>query len=185
MLNSQPGEGTIRKVWPGEYREFGAHLLRLDANSRRLRFGGATSDTFVRDYCDTAYRLKSLIYGYFVDGTMRGAAELRPVMDNWPVEAEAAFSVEEPYQDIGIGTELMDRVLLAAQNRGVSTLYMICLRENSRMQSIARKYSAQLHFDRGEVAADLDPSWPTYFSLLREGLEDGKGFVTAVLERNA
>lgn len=185
MADTRSGEGTIRKVWPTEHEAFRAHLLRLDAFSRHMRFGAAVSDAFIESYCDTAHRLNTVIYGYFIDGTLRAAAELRPLFEQWPLEAEAAFSVETPYQDQGLGTDLMERLLLAAQNRGIRTLYMVCLADNRRMQRIARKYEAQLHFDRGEVSADIDPAWPTYFSLLRETLDDSTGFVTAVLKRSA
>ena len=40
-------DGVIRKLWidrAGPYRD---HLLRLDGDSRRNRFGGAVSDEFI------------------------------------------------------------------------------------------------------------------------------------------
>ena len=40
-------DGVIRKMWidrAGPYRD---HLLRLDKESRRSRFGGAVSDEFI------------------------------------------------------------------------------------------------------------------------------------------
>lgn len=36
--------GTVRKVWDGETELYRQHLLRLDAESRRNRFGGAVSE---------------------------------------------------------------------------------------------------------------------------------------------
>lgn len=176
--------GQIRKLRPGEEHKLAAHLLRLDKTSRRMRFAGPTSDEFIKRYSDTAFRLNSVIHCYIEDGALRAAAELRPIHDQWPQDAEAAFSVEKDYQDSGIGTELMDRVLLAARNRGISTLHMVCLAENQRMQHIARKHEATLHFDHGDVLADLDPAWPSYFSLLRESINDGNEFVSAVLHND-
>ncbi|MBZ0216380.1 MAG: GNAT family N-acetyltransferase [Fimbriimonadaceae bacterium] len=176
--------GKIRKLRHGEEAKLEAHFLRLDATSRRLRFSGPVADDFIRRYSETAFRLNSVIHCYVVDGAVRAVAELRPIDDHWPQEAEAAFSVEKDYQDSGIGTELMDRVLLTARNRGISTLHMVCLAENQRMQHIARKHEAALYFDRGDVSADLDPAWPSYFSLLRESVNDGNEFVSAVLHND-
>jgi hypothetical protein len=74
-----PEGRLIRKLWVGEAGAYRDHLLRLDAESRHSRFGGAVSDTFIRRYVDTLITLKAVIHGFFVDGCMRGAAELRPL----------------------------------------------------------------------------------------------------------
>ena len=100
----------------------------------------------------------------------------------WGQEAEAAFSVEKPYQDQGVGTELMGRVIRAARNRGIRRLCMSCLAENSKMQAIARKYEAELRFEYGEVIGEIMPEAPNYFSLLAEAVEDRFGYMMAVLD---
>jgi GNAT superfamily N-acetyltransferase len=126
----------------------------------------------------------TLVHGFFVDNELRAAAELRPILDDWPVAAEAAFSVERDWQDSGIGTELLERTLRSARNRGVATLYMVCLRENARMQSLARKFEAELHFEQGEIAGTVGAPRPDIFSLLRESLDDGSALVTALIENS-
>ena len=40
----------------------------------RNRFAGAVSDEFVRDYAELSFGIDALIHGFFVDGTLRGAA---------------------------------------------------------------------------------------------------------------
>jgi GNAT superfamily N-acetyltransferase len=156
--------------------------MRLDKDSRRMRFGMAVDDRFITDYAGRADHMQSVIYGYFVNGQMRAAAELRMIGDGWSLEAEAAFSVERAYQDSGVGTDLLGRVILAARNRGVHRLYMNCLSENRKMQRIARKYEAELHFDHGEVVGQVKTPGPTPASLWSEAVDDGNGFVMAVLE---
>lgn len=173
---------VFRKLWPGDFGQFRDHLKRLDPESRRLRFGGAVSDAFIDQYSETAYRLQGLIQGCFIDGVLRASAELRPIFDTWPIEAEAAFAVEREYQESGIGTELMRRLITAARNRGIKTLYMICLRENSRMRRLAEKYKADLRFEESEIAGTLDPPFPTYLSVMEELVGDASGFVTAILQ---
>lgn len=177
--------GSIRKLWPTESEKFRDHLLRLDQDSRRMRFAHGVSDTFIEDYAARLTDMGSVVYGYFVDGELRAVAELRKLGDTWGREAEAAFSVESGWQDRGLGSELMGRVIRAARNRGVMHLYMSCLAENRKMQAIARKHSADLRFEYGEVVGDIVPQEPNYFSLLGEAVEDRVGYMLAVLDLQA
>jgi GNAT superfamily N-acetyltransferase len=176
------GQATIRKLWPTETDKFRDHLLRLDKESRRLRFAHFVSDSFIDDYASRMAEFGSVVYGAVVDGRVRAAAELRRLGDGWGEEAEAAFSVEKAHQDQGLGTELMGRVVRAARNRGVRRLYMSCLAENSKMQAIARKHEADLRFEYGEVIGEIVPQTPNYFSIVAEAAEDRVGFMIAVLE---
>ena len=182
MSELKTGEGIIRRLWPTETNKFRDHLLRLDKESRRLRFAHSVSDAFIEDYATRMGEFGSLVYGYLVDGKVRGAAELRRLGDSWGQEAEAAFSVERAYQDHGVGTDLMGRVVRAARNRRIRRLYMSCLAENARMQVIARKHDALLRFEYGEVIGEILPDLPNYFSLMAEAVEDRVGFMVAVLE---
>lgn len=175
-------QATIRKLWPTETDKFRDHLLRLDKESRRLRFAHFVSDAFIDDYASRMAEFGSVVYGGIVEGRVRAAAELRRLGDAWGEEAEAAFSVEKAYQDQGIGTELMGRVVRAARNRGVRRLFMSCLAENSKMQAIARKHEADLRFEYGEVIGEILPETPNYFSIIAEAAEDRVGFMIAVLE---
>ena len=178
----QPLAGTFRKLWPGESDRFRDHLLRLDKDSRRMRFAHGVSDSFISDYASRMCEMGSIVYAYIEDGEVRAVAELRKLGDTWGHEAEAAFSVERAYQDMGLGSELMGRVIRAARNRGVHRLYMSCLAENSRMQAIARKYEAELKFEYGEVVGEILPIEPNYFTILTEAVEDRVGYMMAVLD---
>jgi GNAT superfamily N-acetyltransferase len=175
-------EGMIRKLWPTEICKLRDHLLRLDKESRRLRFAHFVSDAFIDDYASRMPDYGSVVFGYLLAGQVRAAAELRKLGDVWGKEAEAAFSVEAPFQDQGIGTELMGRVVRTARNRGLRRLYMSCLAENLKMQTIARKHEAELRFEYGEVIGEIMPESPNYFSILAEAAEDRVGFMIAVLE---
>lgn len=171
----------MRKMWMTETEKFRDHMLRLDEDSRKMRFGMAVDDRFIENYASRINAMQSLVYGYFVDGEIRGAAELRAIGEEQGSDAEAAFSVESAWQNHGVGTELLGRVIRAARNRGISRIYMNCLAENQKMQRLARKYEAELHFDHGEVVGKVVPSSPTYLSLWSEALDDTQGFAMAVL----
>jgi GNAT superfamily N-acetyltransferase len=182
MSDLKAEEGIIRRLWPTETDKFRDHLLRLDKDSRRLRFAHSVSDAFVEDYASRMSEYGSLVYGHVVDGKVRGAAELRRLGDGWGEEAEAAFSVEKAYQDNGVGSDLMGRVVRAARNRRVRRLYMSCLAENAKMQVIAKKHEAVLRFEYGEVIGEILPETPDYFSMVAEAAEDRVGFMIAVLD---
>ena len=178
-------DGVIRKLWidrAGPYRD---HLLRLDAASRRNRFGGAVSDAFIHNYIELSLGLDAVIHGYFVDGILRGVAELRPLGNGFAEEAEAAFSIEAHWQSHGVGTALLERTLLAARNRGIKLLHMACLANNRRMIDLARKFEAELKFDFGSVVGEVEAPHPTPLSVLREVVADTHGFATAMLDVQA
>jgi GNAT superfamily N-acetyltransferase len=177
------GNGMIRKLWFGETRKYRDHLLRLDEESRRRRFGGLVSDQHIRNHVEGTKGFDAVLYGFFVDGVLRGAAELRFLGPRiLSREAEAAFSVETPWQSHGIGSVLLERLLLTARNRGVKFLHLACLADNKRMQQLARKFDAELSFDFGGVVGELETPRPTPLSLIREMVDDGQSIAAAFLD---
>lgn len=173
---------AIRKLWPGERENLKNHLLRLNREDRRMRFFGSVSDDFIHTYCDRINWLRSTILGCFVEGELRGVTELMPTGDAWPSPAELALTVEGPFQDRGIGTELLQKVLIMARNRFIGTVYMICLLENKKMQHVARKSGADLVFHEGEVEGKIWPPWPSYLSLVEEVATEGQALFRAAFE---
>ena len=114
---------------------------------------------------------------------MRAAAELKKLGDTWGREAEAAFSVEQPLQEHGIGTELMGRVIRAARNRGIQHLCVSCLAENEQDAGDRPSLRGRpaLRVRRGG-RRDRPRRAPNYFSLLAEAVEDRFGYMMAVLD---
>jgi GNAT superfamily N-acetyltransferase len=182
MQDVLPEGGMIRKLWVGETERYREHLLRLDSASRNNRFGGGVSDDFVNRYVDLTNTLDTIMHGFFVDRVLRGVAELRPLGTGFAREAEAALSVEKPWQSHGVGSALLSRTLLAARNRGVRLLHMACLANNERMQQLARKFDAELSFDFGSVVGEVASARATPLSVMREVVADGHGFATAMLD---
>jgi GNAT superfamily N-acetyltransferase len=181
-MRNSVGGGLIRKLWAGEAQKYRDHLLRLDPESRRNRFGGAVSDEFITNFVDLTLSLDAVVHGFFVDGQLRGAAELRLLGASPTDGAEAAIAIEKPWQNHGIGSALLERTILAARNRGIKLLHMTCLANNRRMQLLARKFDADLSFDFGSVIGEVEAAFPTPLSVWREAVADGHGFATAVLD---
>jgi len=182
MNDALPHGGIIRKIWIGESERYRDHLLRLDAISRRNRFAGTVSDEFVHNYADIALGMDAIIHGFLVEGTLRGAAELKPIGRPLVREAEVAFSIEKLWQSHGVGSALLERTLLAARNRGLKFLHMACLADNRRMLELARKFEAELSFDFSSVVGEVTAPRPTPLSLMREMIADSHGFATAMFD---
>lgn len=178
----QPMSGHVRKLFPADLPEFRAHLLRLDPESRRARFAMIATDAFIANYAETAFALDTILFGYFEAGEMRGAAELRMLSGQPSRMAEAAFSVEPDCRHRGIGSTLMEQLIVAARNRGMRKLYMSCLGWNRPMQALARRFSAELVFETEDVLGILEAPAATPGSLMQEAWSDAGSFATAILD---
>ncbi len=174
--------GTIRKLWFREANLLRDHLLRLDPDSRRSRFGSSATAYFIEQYTSRALTPESIVHGYFEDGVLRAAAELRAFGKPFPIDAEAALSVERPWQNRGVGSALLDRAILAAQNRGIRTIQLNCLLDNVRMQAVAKKYEALLRIRSDGVVGEVVNPLPTPLSVVRELIADGHGMTSVVLD---
>jgi GNAT superfamily N-acetyltransferase len=137
--------GVLRHLKDADLAEFIAHLLRLDAASRHDRFQGGMSDMAVMLYGERALQDKSLTVGYFIEGKMRGAAELK-IADGM---SELAFSVEKDFQGKGLGTALMGRILIIARLQGLKDVQLSFLQGNDAMRHLAGKFGASV---KGTVA---------------------------------
>lgn len=54
---------VVRKLWGWEWERLRGHLLRLDAEDRRMRFGRPVSDGFIHAYCDRNDRQRTTVIG--------------------------------------------------------------------------------------------------------------------------
>ena len=182
MQEPLPAGGFVRKLWFGETAAYRDHLLRLDPDSRQRRFSGGVSDDFIARHAQTIDEVGVVVHGFFIDGVLRGAAELRPLGGPFAHQAEAAFSVERPWQSHGVGSVLLERTLLSARNRGITGLHMNCMPENRRMQQLARKFAAELSFDPDNVVGEVETPRLTPISVIREVVADAHSFATALLQ---
>jgi RimJ/RimL family protein N-acetyltransferase len=174
--------GVIRKLWDVEINAYRNHLLRLDPDSRRDRFSGSIADEAIRSFAATACGPDVVVHGFFVDGVLRGAADLHIVRPLDLSEAEAAFSIEKPWQSYGVGTALLERTLLSARNRGVKHVEVSCLPQNKRMQRLARKFGAAINFDCDTVIGTVENPLPTPLSVMQETVADGHSFAAASID---
>jgi GNAT superfamily N-acetyltransferase len=175
--------GVIRRLWAADLSAFRDHLLRLDAQSRFDRFAMAVNDEFLFRYAEHCFGASDVTYGYYVDGTLRGAGELRDVGINIiGGSVEVSFSVEMGWRRRGVGSELMGRIVRAARNRRAESLYMFCLASNTAMQGLARKFTADLRFETDDLIARLAPRSPSAAAACGEFADNSTSVAIAKLD---
>lgn len=178
MPGLETGDLTYRKLYPGDHPAFEAHLLALDPESRRSRFGMAATDSFLEQYAARCITLNAIIHGAFHGETLIAVAELRPIGDFLVDEAEIAFSVAPNRRNLGIGTALFSRVLRSARNRDYRRLYMSCLRYNAPMRALARKFAAEITVEADESFAVVQTPRRTIISFFSEALDDASAITS-------
>jgi GNAT superfamily N-acetyltransferase len=175
----------IRRLWPSDVAAYRAHLLRLETEARYSRFGTVISDSVVAEHANVCFGADTLAFGCFVEGEIRGAAELHMLVSPpslRPRDAEAAFSIEKPWRHTGLGTALVERLILAARNRGLRTLVISCLPQNFAMQNLAKKFGATLKCETDEVTGKIKVELPTAQTIFSEFVEDSLDFASAVID---
>lgn len=174
--------GTYRQLLNTEATRYQEHLLRLDSDSRYARFSAITSDDTIRRYCGSIDWRSTKIIGFFKDGVLRGAAEIRYDLRPLPDQAELAFSVEKECQNSRVGTNLMVRALLNLRNRAVTKAHIVCLLSNRRMQKLALRYRADFKAYRGDVFLTIDVPYGDISSLLAELVDGYLGWMNAGID---
>ncbi|MBY0613328.1 MAG: GNAT family N-acetyltransferase [Beijerinckiaceae bacterium] len=181
--SSAASVGAFRKLAILDKRRLTEHLLRLDRDSLRMRFGATLSPEALVQHAERCFTLGCTMHGYFVDGDLRGVAELRLDRPWLTQSAEAAFSVEPGFRDHGVATELFARTLRTARNRGVRRLMISCLTWNKPMQALARKFKAEFHWEEGEVVGTVIAESASPRSFIEELTEDALGYLAAAAQR--
>lgn len=179
--NSRPS-GIIRKLFAADLPDFRAHLRRLDPESRQSRFIGAVADEYLDAYADRCLASRGLVFGYVEDGIVRGAAELQPFEIGGERRAEAAFSVERAWRRRGIGSALFSRLLVSARNRDVKTLIVNCMGDNEAMRALARRFSAEIIFEHGDLIGTIKGLGPTPVSIAEEMIDDARSLAMSALD---
>lgn len=137
------------------------HLLGLDEHDRYMRFGFAASDAQIGHYTDSLDFERDELFGIFnrrleliaMAHLAYGAA---PVRRDLPGVAEFGVSVSHRARGRGLGSRLFDHAVLHARNRGIRTLAVQALSENTAMLRIARNAGASVVREGPESQALLD-----------------------------
>ena len=150
----------IRSLTPRHRERILAHLQALTENDRYLRFGYPATDAQIARYVDTLDFDRDEVFGIFNRKIeLIAAAHLAyspaPQRSDEPAMAEFGVSVLPAARGRHFGARLFDHAILHARNRGVETLFIHALSENTAMLKIARKAGAEVAREGSESEAFL------------------------------
>lgn len=161
----------IRILQPGEWPAYQAHLLRLDPEARRLRFGFPIDDRGICTHLSQLEATKDSLLALVESGRVIGAAHLARARGGNGVTGgivEFAFSVDAGSRHKGLGRALFERALLWARNRGLRRAFVYFLASNHVMARLARKCGMIITSAGGECEGTAALPPPTLFSVSRE-----------------
>ncbi len=139
-----------REMHPDERPLLADHLLSLSTEDRHLRFGRALSDDAVRKYVNGIDFARDVVFVVTdSDLSFVGAAHLA----RQDKHAEIGVSVQRASRGRGIGSALLQRATVHAQNWGVRVLFMNCLVENAAMMHLARKQGLKIAVSSADAEA--------------------------------
>jgi GNAT superfamily N-acetyltransferase len=134
-----------------------AHLLRLSAEDRHLRFGHAATDEQIRRYVEQINFQRDEVFGIF-DRSLELIAVAHTAFSDAPQSrdcAEFGVSVSSQARGRRYGARLFARAVMLARSRGVGTMLIHALTENRPMLKIARNAGAQVRQQGAESEAYL------------------------------
>ena len=167
---------VIRKINTFDEREVCEHFSRLSDEERRQRFGHYISDESIVAYVKDINWFKTILIGYYCDEKVIGVGELQYIEPYPAATAEFAVTVEQDYQNQGLGSKIFDQLSMIARNRLIKSIYMKCLIDNIKARNFAKKHDAAFSSDSGELNGWIKVPNANYFSLIDEVLLEASIF---------
>jgi RimJ/RimL family protein N-acetyltransferase len=148
----------VRELHAGHRAEILHHLLILNEEDRRLRFGTQTPDEVIHHYVEGLDFNKDTVFGSFNSQlSLVGMAHLAylPKTKGQPQAAEFGVSVLPDGRGQGIGTALLARASVHSRNTRIETLFVHCLTNNGAMMHLAQKAGMKVEYAYGDADAYL------------------------------
>lgn len=159
---SKPGAAglvvPVRELHAGHRAQVLQHLLLLDDDDRRLRFGTQTPDEVIEHYVEHIDFSKDSVFGSFnAQLNLIGIAHLAylPKIKGQARTAEFGVSVLPNGRGQGIGTALLARASVHSRNTLVESLFVHCLANNRPMKRLAQKAGMRVEYAYGDADAYL------------------------------
>lgn len=179
----------IRSLAPRHRGRIAAHLLALPERDRYLRFGYAAGDAQIERYVEGLDFDRDEVFGVFnrklVLIALAHLAYPRPDQPAGPRAAEFGGSVLPSVRGRGYGARLFEHAMLHARNRGLDTMFIHALSENTTMLHIARRAGAVVQRDGSESEAFLKLPHDTLASRMEQWVGDGAAEIDYRLKQHA
>jgi RimJ/RimL family protein N-acetyltransferase len=148
----------VRELHAGHRDQILRHLLLLNEEGRRLRFGTQTPDEVIHHYVEGLNFNRDKVFGSF-DSQLNliGMAHLAylPKTKGQAQAAEFGVSVLPGGRGQGIGTALLARASVHSRNTRIETLFVHCLANNRAMMHLAQKAGMRVEYAYGDADAYL------------------------------
>lgn len=150
----------INHVDIGALPAYAQHLKNLSETDRYTRFCYNIKDENIDQF------ILSMLYNFddhhlftaTVGDKILGFGHLAREGDNW----ELAVSVEAEHQGQGVADRIMMFMIDWGTTRGVHSVFMHCITQNSKIQHLARKHGLRMvERDGAEVTSRVDLPMPT------------------------
>lgn len=150
----------IRSLGPRHRDRITAHLVSLEEGDRYLRFGYPATDAQISKYVDMLDFDLDEVFGIFnrrleLIAMAHLAYPAAPADTDRGAMAEFGVSVLRKARGRGFGGRLFEHAVLHSRNRGVKTLFIHALSENTAMLKIARHAGAIVEREGSESDAWL------------------------------
>lgn len=179
----------IKRLNNSHKEEILNHFKELDQESRYNRFCSSTNDSSLSLYVSKIDIDNHGYFGVFNDDLkMIGLGEcvFFKSKDGTENEAEVAFSILKEYQGNGLGNKLFKRLIRFAKINDIEKLQMYCLRNNSKVIHLCKKYG--LHTDVTPYESNAYMSMPSdeskHTEKLYEIIDDSMADIAIANQRN-
>jgi len=177
----------VRELHAGHREEILQHLLQLNAEDRRLRFGTQTPDEVIRRYVEHLDFNKDTVFGVFdLNLKLIGMAHLAylPKIEGQVSAAEFGVSVLPVGRSQGFGAALLQRSAVHSRNTRIKNLHVHCLSSNKAMMHLAQKAGMSIEYAHGDADAylKLPPANPS--TIAQEAANEQWADMDYVLKEN-
>ena len=185
---AHPAWIPIRSLAPRHRDLILGHLTGLPEHDRYLRFGYTATDEQIGRYVDGLNFERDEVFGVFNRRLeLIALAHLACPNADGPGSQAAEFggSVAAHARGRGYGARLFEHAMLHARNRGLDTLFIHALSENTVMLRIARKAGATVERAGSESDAYLKLPQNTLASQVEQWVGEGAAAIDYRLKQQA
>jgi acetyltransferase len=127
--------------------------------SVRYRFFNIIKDTphevRVR-YCNIDYDRELGLVAELQNGKRQILGVVRIIVEADGKNGEIAFIVADPWQNLGLGSKMVDYVIEISKEKGLETIYALMLKDNYRAIRLLRKMGFTIQHTEDVTKASLD-----------------------------
>lgn len=185
---AQPPWIPIRSLSQSHRALILTHLTDLPERDRYLRFGYSATAEQIGRYVDGLNFERDEVFGVFnrrLDLIALAHLAYPNADAPGPHAAEFGGSVAAPARGRGYGGRLFEHAMLHTRNRGLDSLFIHALSENTAMLHIARKAGAKVERAGSESDAYLRLPHDTLASRVEQWLGDGAAEIDYRLKQQA